>query len=144
MCETVTSCISGLTSDREGASRRVRRDISRSELYQLAVGVMRWTYDFGRCVDPSNSGSCPVLCRTLRREGCQFRTAAGVGALGLTMGVGFIGELASSFLKDPPKSLIERKEVHAVGSVDRFRRAPPSLKSHAETFGAMAQGSPHF
>jgi len=57
-----------------------------------------------------------------------------------TAGADFVGELVGTFLEEAPQMLTELRAAIAEGSADRFRRAAHSIKSNANTFGAMRLG----
>jgi HPt (histidine-containing phosphotransfer) domain-containing protein len=54
-----------------------------------------------------------------------------------TTGAEFAVELVDTFLAEAPGMLAELRRAHADGNADRFRRAAHSLKSNANTFGAV-------
>ena len=54
-----------------------------------------------------------------------------------TMGPEFVVELVDTFLDEAPGMLVELRAARAEGDADRFRRAAHSLKSNANTFGAI-------
>ena len=54
-----------------------------------------------------------------------------------TIGPEFAIELANTFLEEAPGMLAELRSARADGDNVRFRRAAHSLKSNANTFGAM-------
>ncbi|MEO5845454.1 MAG: Hpt domain-containing protein [Caldimonas sp.] len=56
-------------------------------------------------------------------------------------GADFVGELIDTFLEEAPVMLAELKSALAAGQAEPFRRAAHSLKSNANTFGALALGS---
>jgi histidine phosphotransfer protein HptB len=53
-------------------------------------------------------------------------------------GAEFVVELVDTFSEEAPSMLAEMRAALAAGSADRFRRAAHSLKSNADTFGAIA------
>jgi HPt (histidine-containing phosphotransfer) domain-containing protein len=53
----------------------------------------------------------------------------------------FVIELIDTFLEEAPQMLTELREGFAAGDADRFRRAAHSLKSNANTFGALTFGA---
>jgi HPt (histidine-containing phosphotransfer) domain-containing protein len=53
-------------------------------------------------------------------------------------GVEFVAELVDTFLDEAPGLLAELRKARADGNAERFRRAAHSLKSNANTFGAMS------
>jgi len=66
---------------------------------------------------------------------------AGVFAeLKQTAGADFVGELVDTFLDEAPQMLAELRDAQAAASAERFRRAAHSLKSNANTFGALRLG----
>ena len=58
-------------------------------------------------------------------------------ALQATTGAAFVGELVDTFLAEVPGMLADLRAALAAGDAARFRRAAHSLKSNANTFGAM-------
>ena len=54
-----------------------------------------------------------------------------------TTGVEFVAELVDTFLEEAPGMLAELRKARADGNAERFRRAAHSLKSNANTFGAV-------
>ena len=54
-----------------------------------------------------------------------------------TMGAEFVVELVDTFLDEAPGMLVELRAARVEGDADRFRRAAHSLKSNANTFGAI-------
>jgi HPt (histidine-containing phosphotransfer) domain-containing protein len=52
----------------------------------------------------------------------------------------FVCELVDTFLTDAPRMLHELRDAYAKDDAERFRRAAHSLKSNANTFGALALG----
>ena len=55
-----------------------------------------------------------------------------------TTGVEFVAELVDTFLEEAPGMLAELRNARADGNAERFRRAAHSLKSNANTFGAVS------
>jgi HPt (histidine-containing phosphotransfer) domain-containing protein len=55
-----------------------------------------------------------------------------------TSGLEFVVELVDTFLKEAPGMLAELRRARADGNAERFRRAAHSLKSNANTFGAVS------
>ncbi len=55
-------------------------------------------------------------------------------------GADFVGELIATFLEEAPQMLAELRTAQAAGSADGFRRAAHSIKSNANTFGALRLG----
>jgi len=55
-------------------------------------------------------------------------------------GADFVGELIATFLEEAPQMLAELRAAQAAGSADGFRRAAHSIKSNANTFGALRLG----
>ena len=55
-----------------------------------------------------------------------------------TTGPEFAVELAQTFLEEAPGMIAEMRSAHAEGDGARFQRAAHSLKSNANTFGAVA------
>lgn len=55
-------------------------------------------------------------------------------------GADFVGELIDTFLEEAPQMLAELRAAQAAGSADAFRRAAHSIKSNANTFGALRLG----
>ncbi len=58
-----------------------------------------------------------------------------------TTGAEFVGELVATFLEEAPAMLEELRAAIAARDAERFKRAAHSLKSNANTFGALAFGS---
>ena len=56
-------------------------------------------------------------------------------------GAEFVAELVDTFLEDAPRMLRALRDALAAGDADAFRRAAHSLKSNAQTFGALALGA---
>lgn len=54
-----------------------------------------------------------------------------------TAGADFVVELVDTFLEEAPPMLAELRAALASGAAERFRRAAHSLKTNAQTFGAM-------
>jgi len=54
-----------------------------------------------------------------------------------TVGEDFMGELIDTFLEEAPEIIDEMEKALSADDADRFRRAAHSLKSNANTFGAM-------
>ena len=55
-------------------------------------------------------------------------------------GADFVGELIATFLEEAPQMLAELRAAQSAGSADGFRRAAHSIKSNANTFGALRLG----
>ena len=55
-------------------------------------------------------------------------------------GAEFVGELIGTFLEEAPQMLAELRAAQAAGAADDFRRAAHSIKSNANTFGALRLG----
>jgi HPt (histidine-containing phosphotransfer) domain-containing protein len=53
-------------------------------------------------------------------------------------GEDFVGELIDTLFEEAPTMLAELRRASAAGEADAFRRAAHSLKSNANTFGALA------
>ncbi len=62
-------------------------------------------------------------------------------ALKQTTGPEFALELVDTFLQEAPSMLNELRSALAAADADKFRRAAHSLKSNANTFGALAFGA---
>jgi HPt (histidine-containing phosphotransfer) domain-containing protein len=62
-------------------------------------------------------------------------------ALKEAAGADFVVELVDTFLEEAPKMLEELRGARAAGAAETFRRAAHSLKSNANTFGALAFGA---
>jgi len=58
-----------------------------------------------------------------------------------TTGAEFVTELVDTFLEEAPGILEEMRSARAAGDAVRFKRAAHSLKSNANTFGALAFGA---
>jgi len=56
-------------------------------------------------------------------------------------GADFVGELIDTFFEEAPTMLAELRRASAAGDAEAFRRAAHSLKSNANTFGALALGA---
>jgi len=56
-------------------------------------------------------------------------------------GEDFVGELIDTFFEEAPTMLAELRRAAAAGDAEAFRRAAHSLKSNANTFGALALGA---
>ena len=56
-------------------------------------------------------------------------------------GADFARELIDTFLEEAPAMLAELRGALAAGNAEGFRRAAHSLKSNANTFGALALGA---
>ena len=54
-----------------------------------------------------------------------------------TTGEDFVDELVDTFLSEAPEMLADLRKAFDDGSAERFRRAAHSLKSNANTFGAL-------
>ena len=52
-------------------------------------------------------------------------------------GADFVVELVSTFFEEAPPMIAELRSALATGHAERFRRAAHSLKTNAQTFGAM-------
>jgi histidine phosphotransfer protein HptB len=63
---------------------------------------------------------------------------ATLDALKATTGADFVRELAEAFLHDAPGMLAELRDALAAGDAETFRRTAHSLKSNANTFGALS------
>ena len=57
-----------------------------------------------------------------------------------TAGAEFVSELVDTFLHEAPLLLAEMRGAQHAGAAERFRRAAHSLKSNANTFGALRLG----
>jgi HPt (histidine-containing phosphotransfer) domain-containing protein len=57
-----------------------------------------------------------------------------------TAGAEFVGELVGTFLEEAPQMLADLRAAQAAASADGFRRAAHSIKSNANTFGALRLG----
>ena len=57
-----------------------------------------------------------------------------------TAGEEFVDELVGTFFEEAPLMLAELRAALAGGAADRFRRAAHSLKTNANTFGALTLG----
>jgi len=62
-------------------------------------------------------------------------------ALQETAGADFVKELVDTFLQEAPAMLDELRAAQAARDADKFRRAAHSLKSNANTFGALGLGA---
>jgi HPt (histidine-containing phosphotransfer) domain-containing protein len=66
--------------------------------------------------------------------------AAAFAELQDSAGADFVRELVDTFLEEAPRMLDELRAAAAAGHGDVFRRAAHSLKSNANTFGALGLG----
>ena len=66
---------------------------------------------------------------------------AAFAELQASAGAEFVVELAGTFLEEAPRMLGELRAAAAAGNAEAFRRAAHSLKSNANTFGALALGA---
>ena len=57
-----------------------------------------------------------------------------------TAGAEFVGELIGTFLEEAPQMLAELRAAQTSATADAFRRAAHSIKSNANTFGALRLG----
>lgn len=57
-----------------------------------------------------------------------------------TTGAEFVTELVDTFLEEAPAILADLRSAHSARDPDRFKRAAHSLKSNANTFGALTLG----
>jgi len=55
-------------------------------------------------------------------------------------GAEFVGELIGTFVEEAPQMLAELRAAQTAGTADDFRRAAHSIKSNANTFGALRLG----
>jgi HPt (histidine-containing phosphotransfer) domain-containing protein len=62
-------------------------------------------------------------------------------ALEATAGADFVVELIDTFLAEAPAMLAELRASYALDNADAFRRTAHSLKSNANTFGALGLGA---
>jgi HPt (histidine-containing phosphotransfer) domain-containing protein len=67
--------------------------------------------------------------------------AATFAELQASAGADFVTELVDTFLEEAPVMLAELRRALAADQVEPFRRAAHSLKSNANTFGALALGA---
>jgi HPt (histidine-containing phosphotransfer) domain-containing protein len=67
--------------------------------------------------------------------------AARFAELQATAGADFVVELIDTFLEEAPGIVAELRAARAAQDADRFRRAAHSLKSNANTFGALPLGT---
>ncbi len=58
-----------------------------------------------------------------------------------TVGAEFVVELVDTFLEEAPQMLTELRKVLAARAAEPFRRAAHSLKTNANTFGALVLGN---
>ncbi len=58
-----------------------------------------------------------------------------------TVGAEFVVELVDTFLEEAPQMLAELRTAFAAQAAEPFRRAAHSLKTNANTFGALALGT---
>jgi HPt (histidine-containing phosphotransfer) domain-containing protein len=62
-------------------------------------------------------------------------------ALEETTGKEFAAELVATFLEEAPRMLEELRSAYAANDAERFKRTAHSLKSNANTFGALRFGA---
>jgi HPt (histidine-containing phosphotransfer) domain-containing protein len=62
-------------------------------------------------------------------------------ALQETTGAEFVSELVSAFLEEAPTILEDLRSAFDARDAERFKRAAHSLKSNANTFGALGFGA---
>jgi histidine phosphotransfer protein HptB len=67
--------------------------------------------------------------------------AATFAELQASAGADFVGELIDTFLEEAPGMLAELRRAAAAAEAEAFRRAAHSLKSNANTFGALTLGA---
>ena len=67
--------------------------------------------------------------------------AATFAELQESAGADFVGELIDTFFEEAPTMLAELRRASAAAEAEAFRRAAHSLKSNANTFGALALGT---
>jgi len=67
--------------------------------------------------------------------------AATFAELQASAGEDFVGELIDTFFEEAPTMLVELRRASAAGEAEAFRRAAHSLKSNANTFGALGLGN---
>jgi len=67
--------------------------------------------------------------------------AATFAELQASAGEDFVGELIDTFFEEAPTMLAELRRASAAAEAEAFRRAAHSLKSNANTFGALALGA---
>ena len=67
--------------------------------------------------------------------------AAAFAELEASAGADFARELIATFLEEAPTMLAELRGAFAAGNAESFRRSAHSLKSNANTFGALALGA---
>lgn len=60
-----------------------------------------------------------------------------LAGLSETVGKDFMGELIDTFIEEAPGMIAEMEQALSAEDADKFRRAAHSLKSNANTFGAM-------
>ena len=58
-----------------------------------------------------------------------------------TTGAEFVSELVGAFLEEAPGMLDDLRNAFTARDADRFKRAAHSIKSNANTFGALALGT---
>ena len=58
-----------------------------------------------------------------------------------TAGADFVVELLQTFFEEAPRMIAELRTAQAAGAAEPFRRAAHSLKTNANTFGAVALGA---
>src|SRR5450631_3111039 len=67
--------------------------------------------------------------------------AATFAELQASAGADFVGELIDTFFEEAPIMLAELRRALAADQAEPFRRAAHSLKSNANTFGALTLGA---
>ena len=86
-----------------------------------------------------------ACCRAQGRMTCPTRPTpidrSVFAELQATAGADFVVELVDTFFEEAPQMLAELRAALAAGAAERFRRAAHSLKTNANTFGAMALGA---
>jgi HPt (histidine-containing phosphotransfer) domain-containing protein len=60
-----------------------------------------------------------------------------LAGLSESVGEDFMGELIETFLEEAPGMFLEMEQALSAGDADSFRRAAHSLKTNANTFGAI-------
>src|SRR6476646_4826607 len=84
------------------------------------------------------------MCHRTRSESAMNENPIDLAVyseLQATTGVEFVAELVDTFLAEAPGMVAELRSARADGNAERFRRAAHSIKSNANTFGAVSLAS---
>ncbi len=94
--------------------------------------------------DPGRAAGRGAVRRAAARGAAMSASiidAATFAELEASAGADFVAELVATFLEEAPAMLAELRRALAAEQVEPFRRAAHSLKSNANTFGALALGA---